>query len=107
MNSLGADGAVPEFREASLFSGRGCSSAAICLCGSEEGSEAAEDAGAGAERHAGGAFLLLCSVGVGLSGEKDGRRRLSVSCEVAQVVAIPGSTFKAGNMVSGSDWLSG
>jgi hypothetical protein len=51
VDSLGANGAVPEASEAAR-TGRGCcSSAAICLCWSEEGSEAAEDAGARAERH--------------------------------------------------------
>lgn len=51
VHSLGANGAVPEASEAARAGSGSCSSAAICLCRSEEGSEAAEDAGAWTERH--------------------------------------------------------
>jgi hypothetical protein len=51
MDSLGTNGAVPEASEAARAGSGSCSSASICLCGPEEGSEAAEDAGARAERH--------------------------------------------------------
>jgi hypothetical protein len=58
MHSLGTDGAVPEAGEASRAGGSGSSSTGISLCWPEEGPEAAEDAGARAERHDGGGFPL-------------------------------------------------
>jgi hypothetical protein len=51
VDSLGPNGAVPEASEASWASGGGGSSTGICLGWSEEGPEAAEDAGAWSERH--------------------------------------------------------
>jgi len=86
MNSLGANGAVQEASKAALSSRCGCSSTAICLCGSEERSEAAEDTGAGAERHVGGVGIPLSSEGFELSGDKERATSLSLSlsCEVAQ-----------------------
>lgn len=51
VNGLGTNWAVPEASEATWAGGGGSSSAGICLTGSEEGSEAAEDAGAWSERH--------------------------------------------------------
>jgi len=52
VDCLGTDGAVPELLEASGLSARRGSMAAG-ICALEEGSEGAEDAGAGAERHDG------------------------------------------------------
>jgi hypothetical protein len=72
VNRLWANRAVPEASEASWSSLCSCSSLAICLCGSEEGSEAAEDAGAGTERHDGGVFMSLPYVYVELGGGEDG-----------------------------------
>jgi hypothetical protein len=65
MNRLGANGAVPEASEASRAGGGGRSSAGICVPGSEERPEAAEDAGAGAEGHDCGVFPLRSSIGSG------------------------------------------
>jgi hypothetical protein len=59
MNSLGANGAVPEAGEASRASSGGRSSTGICLSLSEEGPEAAEDTGARTERHDGSDFPLF------------------------------------------------
>jgi hypothetical protein len=87
MNGLGANGAVPEACEASRPSGGGSSSAGICVSCAEEGPEAAEDAGAGAERHDCCVFPSLSSSGSGRRWVEGGRERDGdgdvgkVSCE--------------------------
>lgn len=109
VDSLGTDGAVPELLEASGLSARSrCMSAGICAL--EEGSEGAEDAGAGAERH----DRELCPVlsrsairlrgGIGASRVRSRPER--VSC--ASAVAMSGSStemINPGLRWGCSDWL--
>lgn len=58
MDSLGANGAVPETSESTRTCGCGLLSAGIGLSWAEERPEGAEDAGARAERHG----CSLCSL---------------------------------------------
>jgi hypothetical protein len=54
VHRLGADGAVPEAGEAALLGAGGRVDVAAGIVLAEQRAEAAEDAGAGAERHGGG-----------------------------------------------------
>jgi hypothetical protein len=74
VNRLGTNGAVHEAGKATRASGRGGSSTSISLRLSEEGPEAAEDAGAWAERHDGSLYSS------GLSGDFGERGRWTARC---------------------------
>ena len=64
VDGLGSNGAVPEASEAARPCGGCCSSTGICLSLSEQWSEAAEDAGARAERHICCLFTKLPRFGI-------------------------------------------
>lgn len=77
MHRLGPNGRVPEACKArGLSAGGGVDSSAGIPRLAEEGPEGAEDAGAGAERHAGlGALVAMNSPGVQLMGDRGAASR--------------------------------
>ena len=96
MHSFGPNGTVPELCEASGLSARGGVDSSAGICALEEGSEGAEDAGAGAERHDGelcpGLSRSAIRVGAGIGASRARSRPERVSC--ARAVAMSGSSMR-------------